>query len=447
MSPSVGRDQEWNISRREMAVFSELGLLTEQEIEQAIVTEFNPVRVGFRGLVDITTEGILNCGVDPCYLIETLKNKLLQLGGTILEYTAFAVSYSDGVVVDVHSVATGSKPSGAGGAGGASAQFAANDMSSSGGTGKTQLRCRLLLDCLGNFSPVAAQSRGAAKPESVVMVVGTCATGPYFWEAFPARDGLTTYMFCYVDPAPERFSLTDMFEDYLRLLPEYQGLHGLEEVTVKRALFGFFPCFREQSPLRAIVPRLLHVGDASGNRSALSFGGFMAMVRHLQRLTEGIDEALQADALSVGDLAMLQPYQARMFQLTMGTRVSQNFDKLPPSLIKDFIGTSFKEMAGMGDSVLKPFLSDVMQWGPLSKVVWRTLVAHPRLTFDMNTNMGDPLSAASLARHFFFLAAYTALHKIHGNLKPPSFLPPRMRYRWHRKLEEWEYGSGYDYKG
>lgn len=32
----------------------------------------------------------------------------------------------------------------------------------------------------------------------------------YFWEAFPAQDGLTTYMFAYADPKPGDGSATEL---------------------------------------------------------------------------------------------------------------------------------------------------------------------------------------------------------------------------------------------
>ncbi|HEY9642484.1 MAG TPA: FAD-binding oxidoreductase, partial [Coleofasciculaceae cyanobacterium] len=42
--PLRGRDQEWNISRRELQALVGLGLLTAAELEQAIATEYNPAR-------------------------------------------------------------------------------------------------------------------------------------------------------------------------------------------------------------------------------------------------------------------------------------------------------------------------------------------------------------------------------------------------------------------
>ena len=42
-----GRDQEWNISRHELDVLIELKLLTPEELETSISSEFNPIRVKF----------------------------------------------------------------------------------------------------------------------------------------------------------------------------------------------------------------------------------------------------------------------------------------------------------------------------------------------------------------------------------------------------------------
>jgi hypothetical protein len=55
--------------------------------------------------------------------------------------------------------------------------------------------------------------------------------------------------------------------------------------------------------------RILPIGDSAGGQSPVSFGGFGAMIRHLKRLTFGIDEALKVDSLDKNALALLQPYQ------------------------------------------------------------------------------------------------------------------------------------------
>ena len=84
-----GRAQEWNISRKELNAFLELDLLTEAELEKAIVTVYNPARVGFQGGKNLWVRDILNIGVDPIYLLEVLKQKFLAAGGKLLEQTGF----------------------------------------------------------------------------------------------------------------------------------------------------------------------------------------------------------------------------------------------------------------------------------------------------------------------------------------------------------------------
>jgi lycopene cyclase CruP len=46
------------------------------------------------------------------------------------------------------------------------------------GQGSTrQLTGRLLIDCMGNASPIVGQMRWGQKPDGICLVVGTCARG------------------------------------------------------------------------------------------------------------------------------------------------------------------------------------------------------------------------------------------------------------------------------
>jgi hypothetical protein len=45
------------------------------------------------------------------------------------------------------------------------------------GPQRREVTARLLLDCMGHYSPIVKQMRGGAKPEGMVLVVGTCADG------------------------------------------------------------------------------------------------------------------------------------------------------------------------------------------------------------------------------------------------------------------------------
>jgi lycopene cyclase CruP len=429
-----GREQEWNISRAEITDLVTQGLLTEAELETAIATEYNPARIQFGAGDALWIKDILNVGIDPVYLLEILKQKFVKAGGVLLEQTPFdhATVHAQGVAIQA---------------------------------GEQCLQTRLFIDAMGHFSPLVQQVRQGQKPDGVCLVVGTCAEGfaanstgdlmvsftdiqhqcQYFWEAFPARDGRTTYLFTYVDAEPERPSLETLFDEYWRLLPQYQNIQ-LQDLTLKRALFGFFPCYRD-SPLRYSWERILPVGDSSGSQSPLSFGGFGAMVRHLGRLTQGIDEALHQDCLGATDLQRLQPYQPNLsvtwlFQQAMRVGVNQT---LEPDRINYLLATIFADMADLGEPTLKPFLQDVVQFSALAKTLLRTTIYHPKLVLQLLPQVG----LAAILRwlpHYAALGGYSGLYPIAKGLAPAlSNLSPRQRYRYHRWLDALRYGTGNDY--
>ncbi|USR91030.1 FAD-binding oxidoreductase [Phormidium yuhuli AB48] len=432
-----GRDQEWNISRSELQTFVELELLTPEELQTAIASEYNPARVAFPGSPEIWVQDILNIGVDPVYLLDILKQKFLAAGGTLLEQISFqrAEIHPDGVRVT---------------------------------TDGQVLTTRLLLDAMGHFSPIIQQIRGPQRPDSVCLVVGTCAQGypknetgdlfvsftpilnqcQYFWEAFPARDGRTTYLFTYLDTHPDRFSLEFFFDEYLRLLPEYQQCQ-LDQLDIKRALFGMFPSYRN-SPVRSPFPRLLPIGDSSGSQSPLSFGGFGAMVRHLQRLTAGISEALTADCLDRPSLALLQPYQPNLsvtwlFQQTM--TVGANDRVSDDQAINRLLGDVFQAMEGAGDEVLRPFLQDVVQFGSLSQALFRTSISSPLTVAKVVPQVGIP-PLLNWLRHYLALGGYQALSPLGRAIAQWSRESdnPQQGYQLRRWADAWYYGSGNDYE-
>lgn len=429
-----GREQEWNICRRELEVLLELELLTPAELERAIATEYNPARISFHGGPDLWVRDVLNIGIDPVYLLETLKNKFLAAGGQLWENTAFtgAVIHPDGIAVL---------------------------------SGDRVFKTRLLLDAMGHFSPIGRQARQGKKPDAICLVVGTCARGfpnndtgdilvsftpllyqcQYFWEAFPARDGRTTYLFTYIDAHPDRFSLEFLFDEYLRYLPEYQQI-GLDQLQWQRALFGLFPCY-QQSPLKTPFNRILPVGDSSGNQSPLSFGGFGAMIRHLKRLTAGITDALTHSALERQDLAILQPYQPNLdltwlFQRSMSVGLGQ---KIPPDRINCLLGEIFTIMSELGDEVMRPFLQDVVQLRGLSQTLLQATFRQPDLIVKAIGQVGVK-TLADWMIHYTNLVAYTALYPLGRSIAPwTKALPGVQQYYYRRLIDAWQYGSGVDY--
>ena len=426
-----GRAQEWNISRQELQALLELELLTETELETVIASEYNPGRLSFHQGYELWVQNVLNVGVDPVYLLETIKQKFLQAGGQLLEYCRFEQAIVQEQATTIHY---------------------------QGPLGNGQSSTRLLVDAMGHFSPIVQQIRQGRRPDAVCLVVGTCAQGydhndtgdiiasftpilhhcQYFWEAFPARDGRTTYLFTYLDAEPDRFSLSFLLEEYLRLLPQYQNC-DLAQLAFQRLLFGFFPAYR-RSPLTLPWHRMLAVGDSAGAQSPVSFGGFGAMIRHLPRLVKGIDQALRQDCLSSHDLALLQPYQPNLavtwlFQKTMSVGLQQ---RPQPNQINDLMSAVFRAMDQLGEPILRPFLQDVVQFAGLAQTLPRV---DPRLVLPLLPQIGLP-ALTDWLKHYGNLALYTGLARWGSHLPLAQWGTAYQVEQWQAA---WRYGSGQDY--
>mgnify|MGYP001811187423 CR=1 FL=1 len=98
----------------------------------------------------------------------------------MLEHTAFnqAHVYDDTAILTLqHNPRTSPAPA-AGGAGGTGAAFAPVSGSKAEqqqqGEGRVVLSAQLVLDALGGFSPISMQMRAGQRPESAMLLVGSC---------------------------------------------------------------------------------------------------------------------------------------------------------------------------------------------------------------------------------------------------------------------------------
>ncbi|KAK1416666.1 hypothetical protein QVD17_25781 [Tagetes erecta] len=441
-----GREQEWNISRKELLELVEVGILTEDDIEQATTSVFNPNRCGFESKGEIWVSDILNLGVSPAKLIDIMRERFTSLGGVIFEgCSVSSISvYQDTAVLKLME-------------------------------GKI-LSASLIIDAMGNFSPVLKQIRGNRKPDGVCLVVGSCCRGfkenstsdvifssaevkpvgngnsqaQYFWEAFPAGSGAldrTTYMFTYVEPQPSSPKLEELLEDYWDLMPKYQEV-CLDDLEILRVIYGIFPTFRD-SPLPAAFNRILQFGDASGIQSPVSFGGFGSLTRHLGRLSNGIHEAISGNLLDSDNLSLLNPYMPNLsaswlFQRAMSARKDAG---VPPDFINDLLNANFQSMQRLGDPVLRPFLQDVIQFGPLVKTLGLVMLTKPQILPSIFKQVGFPVLIEWLG-HFSLLGSYTFLSIYIDPLIRPLIdtFSTAEKYKWKRQLEAWKYGAGLDYK-
>ncbi|XP_019434098.1 PREDICTED: uncharacterized protein LOC109340810 isoform X1 [Lupinus angustifolius] len=439
-----GREQEWNISRKELLELAEVGVLEEDDIERVTSVKCNPNRCGFERKGDIWVKDILNLGVSPVKLIEIVKERFISLGGEIFEGRSVSGIdvYEDVAVLKL--------------------------------SGDKILTSRLIVDAMGNFSPVVKQIRSGRKPDGVCLVVGTCARGfnnnstsdviyssssvkkvgnsnaQYFWEAFPTGSGpldRTTYMFTYVDPQPGSPKLEELLEDFWDLMPEYQGV-SLENLEILRVIYGIFPTYRD-SPLPAAFNRVLQFGDASGIQSPVSFGGFGSLTRHLGRLSAGIHEAISGDYLDSHNLSLLNPYMPNLsaswlFQRAMSAKQKSN---VPADFINELLYANFNCMQRLGDPVLRPFLQDVVQFWPLSKTLGLVMLTNPQLLPSIFKQVGVAV-LLDWSRHFLMLAYFTFLSTFADPVVRPFLnkVPSKISFQWKRHLEAWKYGAGLDYK-
>ncbi|XP_066331376.1 uncharacterized protein [Miscanthus floridulus] len=448
-----GREQEWNISRKELMEIVEIGILSEADLEQIISSDFNPNRCGFEDKGEIWVENILNLGVSPAKLVENMKERFVSSGGAIFEGKSLSSIY---VYDDL-------------------AVLKLSDGDS--------LSCRLVVDAMGNFSPIVRQLvttllslckiRSGRKPDGMCLVVGACAHGfeknttsdiifssstvkragnsgvQLFWEAFPAGSGpndRTTYMFTYVDPKFGGPKLEELLEVFWDLMPAYQDV-VLENLDIRRVIFGIFPTYRD-SPLPAAFDRILQVGDASGIQSPVSFGGFGSLTRHLGRLSSGICEAVEGDFLDAHSLQLLNPYMPNLsaswlFQRAMSVRPHVN---VSPTFINELLFANFQSMQKLGDSVLQPFLQDVIQFGPLVKTLGLVMLTRPQILPSIFKQVGLGV-ILEWSGHFMMLGYYTFLSTFIDPVLRSwvESLPPRDKYQWKRYLEAWRYGAGLDY--
>lgn len=449
-----GREQDWNASRKEVMELVDAGVISADELAQVIGIEFNPVRCGFAGGEDVWLNDVLNVGVRPERLIALARARFEAAGGVVLEGSPLAsVAVRPGAAV----------------------------LTTVGGA---VLRSRLVVDCMGQRSPIVAQVRGGAPPDGACVVVGSCADGfdaefncfgdviysdtltqpagaagcptQYFWEAFPASSSpteRTTYLFTYMDLAPERPSVLEIMDDYWRLLPAYQGVE-LDRLQLRRVLFGLFVSYKD-SPLPVVFDRVVQVGDAGGLQSPLSFGGFGAITRHICRLTWAIEEALAADhagapTLQKAALARINPYQANLRAAWL-FQASMRPPTRPGAWSDDFISkvlvATFEVMEERGEAVMLPFLQDTLRADGLMATIGGLMLAKPFVAAEILVRLG-PVPLADWFFHFAGMLAGSvvgsgparALTKAAG-----LALPAGTRFAVNRIVEGWQYGSGLDY--
>ena len=242
--------------------------------------------------------------------------------------------------------------------------------------------------------------------DTIADTIGERATHEHDADGRARSAERTTYMFSYLRPGPEMPTMAEVLETYWRSLPPYQKISADNEeaqmcandtsndectsahqqvasaniseliegghVGVERVVFGWFPTYRQRSPLPPTWSRVLSVGDASAIQSPVSFGGFCSMLRHLPRLAGGLDAALRADALDRSDLALISPYLPNLATAWLTARAMSAVERSEPPAPSPFLNSvlekNFEIAQAMPERQRNRLLTDITTLENLSQV-------------------------------------------------------------------------------
>ena len=135
-----------------------------------------------------------------------------------------------------------------------------------------------------------------------------------------------------------------------------------------------------------------------------------------------------------------------MFQRAMSVPIGKNPSK---DLVVSILKNSFQSMESLGDAVIRPFLQDVLQFRPLAQTLFNSGLQDPLTPLKIIPHVGV-IAIADFVYHMINLLWFTFLSEniapslsafVDGN---PS-MAPSDKFKYHRMIEQWKFGSGLDY--
>lgn len=374
--------REWNASRSELTRLSDVGLLTQAEIDSdLIVARYDRGFCRWHRGGSYDVRGVLDCAVDASRLLRRARAEAERAGVEIV----------DGATVVAHAEG----PS-------AVAVEAIDRLGTS-----TVLTTRLLLDARGASSPLATPDlvcptvggvlRGLEEGdgpdqlrpnvgEILVTTEGVVDGRQHLWEAFPGRAGETTvYLFHYaLASARAPGMLLGLYGRFFEALPTYK--RGDAELV--RPTFGVIPGWSRLTPTRRPrASRILLVGDAAALHSPLTFCGFGAMLRSLAPVTAAVMARLDGDAadwsavLRDADIHLGTGALARMMARPSPRPRDAN-------ALNELLDAAFASLAEMGDAPFGALLRDEMELADFVTFLRRTAAKRPHVYLDVVRRLG-----------------------------------------------------------
>lgn len=414
--------REWNISREELQALVNIGLVTWDELSPVIMREYRTGLVSFhRGTYseqpysELWMPDVLSLAIDASGLLRLMRRKLEAAGATILDRRMFRrVRVASGgamqVEVELVPAGTGNDPH----------THQTSDPHPHPPPVETAT-ARLLLDGMGSTSPltllryhghpfggfcptvgtvVGGFAEGSGPRESdptigdiLISISDTQTDSQLIWEGFPGRDDeVTVYVFYYMandsrltNPdhpyAPtvgrrESYSLMELFEYYLKLLPDYKR-PGPNFRHIK-PVYGYIPGRHSLRPnevplLRGVLP----IGDSAAQQSPLTYCGFGSHVRNLHRTTSLLNYALRHNLLEPSALNHINAFQTNVSLNWVFSRFMQPWGH--PHDVNELQNVFLKALNELGLPMAQRFFQDRMRWNDYNKIVGIILLRYPMI--------------------------------------------------------------------
>jgi hypothetical protein len=454
-------DEDWDVSMEELLELKSLGIISQDDIEAAVELQRSPARAQ-----DEKGKEVVDVFVSPSILIQRVADRFKNGGGTVLEQSpmlGIAISEYTGAAVNL-------------------------------GEGRDPITASLILDCIGEQSPVARQRRYGRVPTGVCAVVGSCTSGfeeediedeepgemvmastdqessrsrkkQYFWESRPTtcgkeeqeifnsleddsdedeeEDTKTTYLFTYVDGDEERPSFKSLMEDYWRKLASSQhSIQDPTELDVKRVMFAYFPTYKNTDE----EPQWSRILDLGGLHDSLSIGGLSPMIPHLGRISNAILDALDNECLHKDDLKEINAYipslsATYMFQKAIS---AHSDDIVNDGAITNLLSAKPMVTDDLDASPLNPFMQDAVSFDSMLGNLAKATDGNPISLPESVEKAGLP-KVLDWMKHGSMMSVYDKFDKsVAPKLEEKiEKLEPRQQFRWRRRLEAWKIGRGH----
>lgn len=368
--------REWNASGRELQALVRAGLLDAATLERLVVARYDHGTCRFHGGGAYPVRDVLDHAVDAGPLLAHARASAEAQG----------VQFLDGHTVTGH----------------ATSDVGVRVLCAST-AGEVALTARILVDARGASSPFASADlvcptvggvlEGLAEgdgPDEIDPRVGDIlatvdgidpTTGrQHVWEGFPGRPGQTTVYLFYYARANEPVSLAELYARFFETLPTYKR----GDARLVRPTFGFIPGWSRLGKAPASHdPRIVLVGDAAARHSPLTYCGFGATLRSLERCVADVVarvEGAPRDGLAVDD-APIHALTGALAHM-MAARVFSGNE------LNDLLDASFRSLHELGDASYAALLRDEMSIGEFVTFLRKTASAHPRVWGEVMRGLG-----------------------------------------------------------